>query len=332
MNLGSILTIGNFNYCNPTINTENVDVNSVTIVFNFSDENVQRFIPFENLRDYASRVIYNFPNAKNIKIENVDIFGSIIAPNADVEIINGELRGQVISESLKMTWVNMNDLVIFNGDIKNNDSQSISLGNIVNGDESTQSEDDGEIVQNVIQTNDQNNVPNVVTDSVPITIPGTGTGGNPNCKVDEFPLGIVSNFGAFSFNSFIASSSDVQGRIAAKNVVDVSQYSINEILYGGKRYRCDEDPLNRDFPYAVVAGTVKINDAGLYNGGIAYTDNVNGVSNDIKSSIINNGCQISKIPNLIDFDEVERNMNKISEDLATLPSTGSVSLLIYFYK
>jgi len=60
MNFGSILSISNFNYCNSNINTDNVDVNSVTIVFNFSDENVYRFISFDNLRNYASRVIYNF--------------------------------------------------------------------------------------------------------------------------------------------------------------------------------------------------------------------------------------------------------------------------------
>jgi len=353
MNFGNILSTENFNYVNLSINTNDVNVNSVNIVFNFNDEQIQSFISFDGLKPYASRIIYNFPNAKSIKIDNTNIYGTIIAPNADVEINNGELLGQIIAKSLKLTWVNTNGLIFFNGEINTDNGEAISISNVLGDTEGIPSDDENNYNYSNPNTNTNantnantntnsgsNSVPSggntvptsVDPSSIPNSSPISNTISDPNCKEDEYPFGMVSNFGAFSFNDFIAFNSDVQCRIAAKNYLEVNSYSINEYVYGGNRYSCNQPPLNNDFPYAIVAGRAKIHSSGAFNGGIAYTTSIDEISDDVKNSILNNGCKITNIPNLIDYDSILSNLKIISNNLASIKNTGCVSVIyIYIY-
>ena len=338
-------------------NANGASADDFIIIFNVKGNSI-RFdsCEFGSLNGYAHRVIWNMPNVTSLYVGNVRVYGTILAPKAYAHSTNNNLQGQIIVKdfngSLQVDWVKFKAcLPIVNGTQKTE-----SEGEQTQPETDTEQDND----QNTEQDNDQDDEPDTEPEELQPddeeNVPEVQVGDNENVEEDtdsenennevendtdsedennasycddDFPFGIVSNFGAFSFNNFIASASDVQGRIAAKNLVDVSSYSINEFFYGGGRFRCDQEPLKSDFPFAVVAGKVKISDAGLYNGGIAYIDNVDGVSNDIQSSIINNGCQIAKIQNLIDFDKVEEKMNKISEELAELADTDSVSLFVY---
>ncbi|OUM64618.1 hypothetical protein PIROE2DRAFT_60532 [Piromyces sp. E2] len=146
---------------------------------------------------------------------------------------------------------------------------------------------------------------------------------NGSCSSND-PFGIVSNFGAFVFGDFISEGSDVQSRIGCKGKLSVSSYSINQVIYGeGKNYRCDQSPLKEDFQYSVVAGTVEIQNAGLSNGGIAYTNSAKNVVDYIKNNIINNGCKFEKNSNIVDFTKEEERMIEISNKLATLKENGA---------
>ncbi len=289
------------------------------------------------------------PEVTSIYIGSVRVYGTILAPQASVKTANNNIQGQLIvkdfSGNLQVDWVKFKACLPTINHTQKPDTKTEPEPESKpepkpepepepkpdekkapsEPEELPQDKDSDETVTEVVAVTETVQ-PEIDSDEevkkgVKVEV--------PVCE-NEYPFGIVSNFGAFSFNNFVSSSSDVQGRLAAKNLVDVSSYSINEYIYGGGKFRCDQEPLKSDFPFSLVAGTIKMDNGGIYNGGIAYTNSVDGVVDYIKNSITNNGCQVSKIPNLIDFDEVENNMNKISEELATLSDTKSVNFIFFF--
>ena len=360
MNFGTILSTENYSYANVNINTSNVNPDDVTIIFNFSDSRVERFIPFNELKNYANRVIYNFPNASYIKIENTNIYGTILAPSADIIINNGEIKGQIIGKSLSVTWPNMNEVAIFDGKVKNNNGDSISIIKLIDISQDSDNEvddgdtndveevpddhddddeavedgddedddDDNEAVEDGDDEGEENGDNDDNNDDIPKENPIPHNLDGSTCKTSSNPLGVISSFGVFSFNDFKAYNSDVQGRVAAKNILEVTSYSINEAVYGGNRYRCDESPLKEDFPFAVVAGTVKISNSGVGNGGIAYIDNADYLDSELKKNIMSNGCSVIKDAYL-DFDFIEKNVNILSKQLATLNDNGVVCIFFF---
>lgn len=50
-----------------------------------------------------SNVIWNFTNATEIDIQNIGWKGSILAPNANIKLKNGNIEGQVIAQSAELT-------------------------------------------------------------------------------------------------------------------------------------------------------------------------------------------------------------------------------------
>jgi len=191
------------------------------------------------------------------------------------------------------------------------DSESDNENNVQEVDDG-----DDDVVEEVVEDN-YDDGDNIDENPIPDNFDGS------ICKTDDDPLGIISNFGAFSFGDFIAYNSDVQGRIAAKNLVDVSSYAINQEVYGSKRYKCNESPLKNDFQFAVVAGTVKIVNSGLSNGGIAYSNNVDQTDESLKENIINNGCSIINDSSIVNFDAVEKQMNTLSQNISKLEDNGA---------
>ncbi|ORX45645.1 hypothetical protein BCR36DRAFT_414499 [Piromyces finnis] len=77
------------------IDLENYDkiiINMKSKNYNFKDGNIV------NLEKYANKIIWNFPNAEEIKITSFTIHGTILAPNATIIGSNGHHNGQVIAE------------------------------------------------------------------------------------------------------------------------------------------------------------------------------------------------------------------------------------------
>lgn len=345
-------------------NDNGVNTDNLSILFNFEDDDIQHFPNLDKLKNYANRIVYNFPKASNIRIDDTNIYGTIIAPEANVILSNiNILNTQIISKELTITNSNMDELVIFEGLFHDIDGDPITIDLIASylrktqlesnqsinilgepfisnySDDESKSESDSEsdnennvqevddgdddVVEEVVEDN-YDDGDNIDENPIPDNLDGS------ICKTDDDPLGIISNFGAFSFGDFIAYNSDVQGRIAAKNLVDVSSYAINQEVYGSKRYKCNESPLKNDFQFAVVAGTVKIVNSGLSNGGIAYSNNVDQTDESLKENIINNGCSIINDSSIVNFDAVEKQMNTLSQNISKLEDNGAVRYILFY--
>ena len=54
----------------------------------------------ELVKDFASRLIFNFPNASEVSLLTYSVIGSIIAPNAIIDTVGGSINGMLIAESL----------------------------------------------------------------------------------------------------------------------------------------------------------------------------------------------------------------------------------------
>ena len=62
---------------------------------------VPRSYPGNKLvRDFASRLIFNFPNADEVEMHNYSVIGSIIAPKAVVNTSGGSINGMLVANSL----------------------------------------------------------------------------------------------------------------------------------------------------------------------------------------------------------------------------------------
>jgi len=103
------VTIDDLSQINNIVINEN-GTKDVTIVFNIKGEHVT-FTNFDifNLNKYATRILWNAPNATKLTIQNFRIQGTLLAPNADIEGNNSNIQGQIIGKSLKgnmqMDWV-----------------------------------------------------------------------------------------------------------------------------------------------------------------------------------------------------------------------------------
>jgi len=103
------VTIDDLSQINNIVINEN-GTSDVTIVFNIKGEHVT-FTNFDifNLNKYATRILWNAPNATKLTIQNFRIQGTLLAPNADIEGNNSNIQGQIIGKSLKgnmqMDWV-----------------------------------------------------------------------------------------------------------------------------------------------------------------------------------------------------------------------------------
>lgn len=73
--------------------------------------------------DIASRIVWVFPEAETIEINNYDVIGTIIAPNALVQGIDGSINGQMIVNSFeqfpdvhvnnyKLSWTHLVNMIV----------------------------------------------------------------------------------------------------------------------------------------------------------------------------------------------------------------------------
>uniref|UniRef100_UPI00262AFE7C collagen-binding domain-containing protein n=1 Tax=uncultured Clostridium sp. TaxID=59620 RepID=UPI00262AFE7C len=97
-------------------NTNGQNTNNFTVIYsdakiiNFSDFNlsvenqqINDGTPLNSLNSEASKVIYAFPNATNINISDSSIIGSIIAPNATLNLKGGFINGQIVAQNFNKT-------------------------------------------------------------------------------------------------------------------------------------------------------------------------------------------------------------------------------------
>jgi choice-of-anchor A domain-containing protein len=121
-------------------------------------------------------------------------------------------------------------------------------------------------------------------------------------------LGAASNYNAFIHSNFMATSSDVEGRVAAGGDVSISNYSIN--IKNGTQLYADTDSSS-----ALVVG----GDLNFSSGQIAGSVHVGGVYNSNSSGTITNGSLSQGGSSPIDFDAEFANLIQLSNELSSLP-------------
>lgn len=124
-------------------------------------------------------------------------------------------------------------------------------------------------------------------------------------------LGAASNYNAFIHSNFTATSSDVEGRIAAGGDVSISNYSIN--IKNGTQLYADTDTS----PALVVGG-----DLNFSSGQIAGSIHVSGVYNSNSSGTITNGSLSQGGSSPIDFNAEFANLIQLSNELSSLPTNS----------
>jgi len=97
-------------YWDIEVRDNGVNTDEIAIVLNFTGSSiVLKDFNVSSLNKYATKTIWNAPNAKNIKIENFRVQGSLLAPNADIEGTNANIQGQMIANNFKgnlqIDWV-----------------------------------------------------------------------------------------------------------------------------------------------------------------------------------------------------------------------------------
>jgi len=227
MNFGNLLSSGKFNYYKMNILTNNVNVDNINIIFNFYDTIVDRFISFNDLKLYSKKIIYNFPNAKYIKIENTNIYGSIIAPNADIVINNGEFNGQLFAKSLVFTYVQLNEKVEFEGQIINDFGKYITISDIL------KSKND----KSNMNANNMDDISKSYTSEDTINIETT---------FDN----IISQISLFTLGSQIISISSIPGRVAAESYINLNVKDIGKSIFNPEK-SCND--IGEGFKYTVLS-------------------------------------------------------------------------------
>lgn len=86
---------------------------SSTVVINISGLDVQLSKLAWNITGSGSQVLINMPYVKNLTTSEIGIYGSILAPNADVLFNNGQINGNIIAKSMSGTGEAHN--LLFNG-------------------------------------------------------------------------------------------------------------------------------------------------------------------------------------------------------------------------
>lgn len=103
--LGDLYTSNDiFNYDAVIINIhgENIRIGNGNVYY---DNQVIPIYPIKyeinkTINELASRLIFHFPDAKNINMSLYALIGSVIAPNADVSALGGSINGMLVANSL----------------------------------------------------------------------------------------------------------------------------------------------------------------------------------------------------------------------------------------
>ncbi|MGJ8691594.1 MAG: choice-of-anchor A family protein [Thalassotalea sp.] len=127
-------------------------------------------------------------------------------------------------------------------------------------------------------------------------------------------LGAASNYNAFIQQNFSATSSDVEGRLAAGGTVDISNYSVN-IKAGDQLYSDTSEQ-----PALVVGG-----DLNLSSGQIAGDVYVGGNYTSTSTGTITNGTATIGGVSPVDFAAEFANLRELSANLALLAANSVAS-------
>jgi choice-of-anchor A domain-containing protein len=157
------------------------------------------------------------------------------------------------------------------------------------------------------------------TTTTTTTAPASSSG---ECSTEAF--GMAQPFNGFFFGDFTGTSSDVQGRLAAKGTVNISGgYQNGGFIYDPVKHNeqtnldCTDEKMKGDIKYAIVAGTLNFRDGGeIINGGVAYQNSVD-IPGYIKEAIERHKCTVEK-KNVIDFDKEKQNLTSLSKKLGNM--------------
>jgi choice-of-anchor A domain-containing protein len=128
-------------------------------------------------------------------------------------------------------------------------------------------------------------------------------------------LGAASDYNVFIHQDFSATSSDVEGRLAAGGVLSISSYSVN--IKDGTQLYADTGL----YPAVVTGG-----DLVFSNGQIAGNVYVGGNYTPISSASITNGTVTVGGPSPIDFDIEFEKLNTLAPNLASIGANSSANV------
>jgi choice-of-anchor A domain-containing protein/uncharacterized repeat protein (TIGR01451 family) len=158
-------------------NSMEVDVpNGAVVVINVNGTNVQWHGGLVVNGTAINNVIYNFPEAINLKISGIDVQGSILAPKAQLDYPAGVINGQVIAKNISGQGQFNNKLFLGNIPVDAKITNSASLNGLDQTDPNS-----GNNTASVVMT--------VAAPATPNTGSATGAGNVTWTPAGSFPQG-----------------------------------------------------------------------------------------------------------------------------------------------
>jgi len=129
-------------------NNTNLNPEEVSIVVNIKSDSFTFTNASYNLGSYKNRVVWNMPNAKNLKFSSAALYGLYLAPQADIEFNGGDMAGSIICKSLNSSSVSISD-GLFKGCIPNINDKKEETPKEPSDIKSTEEEDIEDIIYEV---------------------------------------------------------------------------------------------------------------------------------------------------------------------------------------
>lgn len=128
------------------------------------------------------------------------------------------------------------------------------------------------------------------------------------------PLGISGEYNAFILQNFVATGSDIHGKLAAGGGVELTSYGFASAI---------DTPAGE---YTLIAGDDVFFDNGqIYTGSVIAAGSVSGISQTVISGMENGSSVVGDSAIPIDFAYEFNQLNNLSSHLAQLASTGVVN-------
>ena len=136
----------------------------------------------------------------------------------------------------------------------------------------------------------------------------------PSLSLIAQDFGSAQPYNALVFNNFIANASDVEGRLAAGQNIQLTSYAIAQKL----------TESSSDDPVLIAGGDIHFDNGKAYFGSILAAGSTDKVSESVRNGMAS-GARVEANASLpIDFAQVQTELTQLSASLAALEPTGEV--------
>jgi len=296
----------------------------------------------ESLAPHRSRVLFNFFEADNVQLRQINVQGSVLAPYAHVANPQGQINGQIAAKSwngpMQINWAPFEG---YAGDGGNQNPQFTSTPIIIATENQTYSyqatatDPDGDTLQFSVLSGPAGLTIDLMTGLVtwtpaqagsePVELrvsDGQGGSATQTFTISVVPaptsgdgcvdLGVAAPYNGFFFEDFSAPSSDTEGRLAAGGHVSINNYSVG-------------DKLNPETAgdVLVVGGDLTFPSGRVYYGNILVGGSAAGVGAPVINGLDPDAVLMENATLPVDFAQAEIDLKARSEQLQNLAANGS---------